>query len=81
MTPSESAMPPLDSSHSEGSVTPVLSVSTPTETMTSSMSATPPQDSSQSEGSVTPPLSVSTPPQTLETFRCTNAKRPLNVTQ
>ena len=56
MTPSESATPPLDSSQSEGSDTPPLSVSTPPETMTPSESATPPLDRSQSEGSVTPPL-------------------------
>ena len=58
-------MPPLDSSQSEGSVTPPLSVFTPPQTMTPSGSATPPLHSSQSEGSVTPPLSVSTPQQTM----------------
>ena len=63
MTPSESAVPPLDTSQFEGSVTPPLSVSTHPQTMTPSESAVPPLDSSQSEGSVTPPLSVSTSPK------------------
>ena len=62
MTPSKSATPPLDSSQSEGSVTPPQSVSSHPQTVMPSESATSPLDSSQSEGSVTPPLSVSTPP-------------------